>query len=76
MAVYFGADHVVWASQAGLYTNKQAVERCARNQGLLGPISFVYGSRAQGQPGGVGVHSGVPKAAGADRERCASELRN
>ncbi|KAK9838281.1 hypothetical protein WJX81_002226 [Elliptochloris bilobata] len=27
MAVYFGADHVVWASQAGLYTNKQAVER-------------------------------------------------
>ena len=29
MAVYFGADHVVWASQAGLYTNKQAVERCA-----------------------------------------------
>ena len=29
MAVYFGADHVVWASQAGVYTNKQAVERCA-----------------------------------------------
>ena len=29
MAVYFGADHVVWASQAGLYTNKQAIERCA-----------------------------------------------
>ncbi len=29
MAVYFGADHVVWASQAGIFTNKQAVERCA-----------------------------------------------
>ena len=29
MAVYFGADHVVWASQAGLYTNKQAIERYA-----------------------------------------------
>lgn len=35
MAVYFGADHVVWASQAGLYTNKQAIERCALTSIML-----------------------------------------
>ena len=35
MAVYFGADHVVWASQAGLYTNKQAIERCALTSTLM-----------------------------------------
>lgn len=35
MAVYFGADHVVWASQAGLYTNKQAIERCALTSVIL-----------------------------------------
>ena len=27
MAVYFAADHVVWANQAGIYTNKDAVDR-------------------------------------------------
>lgn len=27
MAIYFGADHVVWAGQAGLVTNKQLLER-------------------------------------------------
>ena len=27
MAIYFGADHIVWASQAGLYTDKQGTER-------------------------------------------------
>lgn len=27
MAIYFAADHVVWANQAGIYTNKAAVDR-------------------------------------------------
>ena len=27
MAIYFGADHVVWAGQAGLVSNKQLLER-------------------------------------------------
>ena len=27
MAIYFGADHVVWASQAGIYTNKEVIDR-------------------------------------------------
>ena len=27
MAIYFGADHIVWASQAGLYTDKEGIER-------------------------------------------------
>ncbi len=27
MAIYFGADHVVWAGQAGLVSNKQTLER-------------------------------------------------
>lgn len=27
MAIYFAADHVVWASQAGLYTDKEGTER-------------------------------------------------
>ena len=27
MAVYFGADHVVWAGQAGLVSDKQLLER-------------------------------------------------
>ena len=31
MAIYFGADHVVWAGQAGLISNKQTLERyCSR----------------------------------------------
>ena len=38
-AVYFGADHVVWASQAGLTTNKALVDRAQKVvftiQGLL-----------------------------------------
>lgn len=56
MAVYFGADHVVWASQAGLYTNKQAVERCAAcapPQGLGSRFVFRFGrpwSRARQAP--------------------------
>ena len=29
MAIYFAADHVVWAGQAGVYTNKEALDRCA-----------------------------------------------
>ena len=29
MAIYFGADHVVWAGQAGLVSNKQTLERYA-----------------------------------------------
>lgn len=29
MAVYFGADHVVWAGQAGLVTDKTLLERYA-----------------------------------------------
>ena len=28
MAVYFGADHVVWAGQAGLVSDKLLLERC------------------------------------------------
>ncbi|KAK9814890.1 hypothetical protein WJX73_001456 [Symbiochloris irregularis] len=27
MGVYFAADHVVWASQAGIYTNKENIDR-------------------------------------------------
>jgi hypothetical protein len=27
MAIYFGADHVVWAGQAGLISDKQILER-------------------------------------------------
>jgi len=27
MAIYFGADHVVWAGQAGLVSNKTVLER-------------------------------------------------
>jgi hypothetical protein len=30
MALYFGADHVVWASQAGLYTNKENVDKAQK----------------------------------------------
>lgn len=30
MAIYFGADHMVWAGQAGLVTNKTVLERCIR----------------------------------------------
>lgn len=26
MALYFGFDHVIWASQAGIYTDKQGIE--------------------------------------------------
>ena len=36
MAVYFGADHVVWAGQAGLVPNKQLLERCLHTA-LPGP---------------------------------------
>ncbi len=25
--MYFGGDHVVWASQAGIYTNKEVIDR-------------------------------------------------
>lgn len=28
--VYFGCDHVVWASQAGIYSNKEVVARCQK----------------------------------------------
>lgn len=31
MAIYFAADHVVWASQAGLYTDKEGTERYMRH---------------------------------------------
>lgn len=27
MAIYFAGDHVVWASQAGLYTDKEGTEK-------------------------------------------------
>ena len=27
MAIYFAGDHVVWASQAGVYTNKEGTEK-------------------------------------------------
>ena len=30
MAVYFGADHVVWAQQAGLLNNKQLTTRAQK----------------------------------------------
>jgi hypothetical protein len=30
MAIYFGGDHVVWASQAGFYTNKFGVNRAQK----------------------------------------------
>jgi len=30
MAIYFAADHVVWASQAGLYTDKEGTERAQK----------------------------------------------
>ena len=29
MAVYIAADHVVWDNQAGIFTNKDAVDRQA-----------------------------------------------
>ena len=29
-AVYFGGDHVVWASQAGIYTNKEVIDRAQK----------------------------------------------
>ncbi len=29
MAIYFAGDHVVWASQAGLHTDKQGTEKYA-----------------------------------------------
>ena len=29
MAIYFAGDHVVWASQAGLYTDKEGTEKYA-----------------------------------------------
>ena len=41
MAIYFGADHVVWAGQAGLVSNKQLLERyfAAQCSGLpKGPL--------------------------------------
>ncbi len=28
-AIYFGADHVVWAGQAGVYLNKESLDKCA-----------------------------------------------
>lgn len=28
MAIYFAGDHVVWAGQAGLITNKETLQRC------------------------------------------------
>ncbi|KAL3148529.1 hypothetical protein ABBQ38_013967 [Trebouxia sp. C0009 RCD-2024] len=30
MAIYFAGDHVVWASQAGLYTNKEGTEKAQK----------------------------------------------
>jgi len=30
MAVYFGFDHVVWASQAGIYSNKEGLEKAKK----------------------------------------------
>ena len=29
-AVYFGGDHVVWASQAGIYSNKEVIDRAQK----------------------------------------------
>ena len=41
MAIYFAADHVVWAGQAGIYTNKEALDRCTFLRGLvLGHMMF------------------------------------
>lgn len=50
MAVYFGADHVVWASQAGLYTNKQAIERCASRAPHPGLVALLELLRRGGAP--------------------------
>ena len=36
MAVYFAADHVVWAGQAGIYTNKEALDRFCPRAGPAG----------------------------------------
>ena len=30
MSIYFGGDHVVWASQAGLLTNKQVAQKAQK----------------------------------------------
>jgi hypothetical protein len=30
MAIYFGADHIVWAQQAGLINNKQLTDRAQK----------------------------------------------
>ncbi len=46
MAIYFGADHVVWAGQAGLVSNKQTLERyshpeqciCSMSIAVPGPV--------------------------------------
>ena len=28
--MYFGGDHVVWASQAGIYSNKEVIDRAQK----------------------------------------------
>lgn len=52
MAVYFAADHVVWANQAGIYNNKESVDRCAPQCRHLPAQSQLY-LMAMGQDIGI-----------------------
>ena len=46
MAVYFAADHVVWANQAGIYTNKESVDRCGAHR-VVHALHRVHGIRTK-----------------------------
>lgn len=61
MATYFGADHVVWAYQIGLTTNKTAGERAQKvslYSWALGSICTIISECWQvgGRPGGAARH--------------------
>ena len=46
-AIYFGADHVVWASQAGLTTNKALVDRAQKVRTQMVARQAQTGSKAR-----------------------------
>jgi Peroxisomal biogenesis factor 11 (PEX11) len=48
-ALYFGADHVVWASQAGLTTNKALVDRAQKVGARFGTDGFGWLRRHKSQ---------------------------
>ncbi|KAK9843073.1 hypothetical protein WJX74_006549 [Apatococcus lobatus] len=73
MAIYFGADHVVWASQAGIYTDKESIDRWQKVS-----LWTWFGGSVCGiltELNDVAALTAVPKEGETQEEWCARQMK-